>query len=344
MDGNESQIGPVLVSHGGKSQCAIGQIDAFVGGELCPSHACVRDPNVETIQLLALDDASNSAIVNPDPLAGEGVLEHLRRGPPDCGRIEHATDAIAGGRPARCQFSSQDEHVAYDEWHHSVDRRDPADQRLYTNIDATALSPDSDVAGEITGARRLGPRAVDAGGHEIDLACGPPGIGEREAITDHERLQKYFRELEAGVGVSRRFARCLLRREPNPRGVGDTSEHVARRPDLDHARTWLEWTSPELGPAKSISTRQVPAGRQFRSTEMLDHARPRAVIVMRTVDTHAVHTVLDQMLDQAVVNGRLAGHRDHDRDAAVGWHRPEEGMGVRSQEMPPTFQIHRRLI
>ena len=114
MDGNERQVGPILLRHGGKSQCAIGQIDAFVGGELCPSHACVRDPNVETIQFLALDEASDSAIVNPDPFAGAGVLEYLRRGTPDCGRIEHATDAIAGGSPARCQFSSQDEQVAYD--------------------------------------------------------------------------------------------------------------------------------------------------------------------------------------------------------------------------------------
>ena len=116
------------------------------------------------------------------------------------------------------------------------------------------------------------------------------------------------------------------------------------RGDLDHAQTWLERTSTEFGTGQIHQHAPSTAGRQFCSTKMLDHALPCAVSVMRTVDTHAVHTVLDQMLNQAVVNGRLAGHRDHDRDAAVGWHRPEEGMGVRSQEMPPTFQIHRRLI
>src|SRR4030095_5560770 len=87
---------------------------------------------------------------------------------------------------------------------------------------------------------------------------------------------------------------------------------------LDHAGTGLEWTSAELGPGQVHEDATDTTGRQFGSTEMLDHARPCAFIVMRTVDTHAVHTVLDQMLDQAVVNGRLAGHGDHDRDAAVG--------------------------
>ena len=205
-------------------------------------------------------------------------------------------------------------------------------------------SPDSDVAGEITGSRRLGPTAIDADRREIDRACGPSGIGEREAVADHERLQKRFRELEAGIGGVGGLRGALLRREPNPRWLGHTSEHVARRPDLDHAGTGLERTSAELGPGQVHEHATGTTGRQFGSTEMLDHARPCAFVIMRTVDTHAVHTVLDQMLDQAVVDGRLAGHGDHDRDAAVGWHRPEQGVGVRTQKMPPTFQIHRRLV
>ncbi len=109
---DEREIRTVLLGHGGEAQFALGQVDALIGGELCSSHTCVRDSHVEAIRLLSLDEASNPAIVDPDALTGADVFEYLRRRTSDRGRIEHTTDAVAFGRPAGCQFSSQDEQVA----------------------------------------------------------------------------------------------------------------------------------------------------------------------------------------------------------------------------------------
>ena len=75
--GNEVQVRAVLVGHRRKSQLAVGQVDALVGGELRAARAGMRNSNVETIGFLALDDAADPAVVDPDPLAGAGVLEDL---------------------------------------------------------------------------------------------------------------------------------------------------------------------------------------------------------------------------------------------------------------------------
>ncbi len=60
---------------------------------------------------------------------------------------------------------------------------------------------------------------------------------------------------------------------------------------------------------------------------------------MCTVDAHAVHAVLDQVLDERVVVGRLAGHGDHDRDTTIGRNAPEQWLGLLPQELLTCFEI-----
>jgi hypothetical protein len=57
----------------------------------------------------------------------------------------------------------------------------------------------------------------------------------------------------------------------------------------------------------------------FGTTQVLDHARPLVGPVMRAVDPHAVHALLEETVDERVVVGGFARHGDRDGNAAGRW-------------------------
>ena len=199
--------------------------------------------------------------------------------------------------------------------------------------------PKARVVGEVARSRRLGPRAVDTYGDDVDRRAWTGGHrqrrGGRRPRESAETQPGSSRLASAGVG-DWRGASC--EREPYARRTGHASECVARRLDLDDRRTGLERASAQLGPGQVHQHAALPTGRLFGPTEVLDHASPCRVVVMRAVDAHAVHAVLEQVLDQAVIVGGFAGHRDHDRHAAIR-RSPSRASVCALQQSPPGFEI-----
>ena len=120
------------------------------------------------------------------------------------------------------------------------------------------------------------------------------------------------------------------------------SERVARWLDLDDRRTRRERASTQLRPGQVHEYAAFPTGRLFGATEMLEHASPCRFVIMRAVDAHTVHAVLEQVLDQAVVIGGFAGHCDHDRHAAISG--PKQGFSMNMQQSLPCFEIDMILV
>jgi hypothetical protein len=62
------------------------------------------------------------------------------------------------------------------------------------------------------------------------------------------------------------------------------------------------------------------------------------------VDAHAVHAVLDQVMNQRVIVSGLTGHRYHDGDAAIRRNLSEQRLGMIPQESLPRFKVNHRRV
>jgi hypothetical protein len=77
------------------------------------------------------------------------------------------------------------------------------------------------------------------------------------------------------------------------------------------------------------------------TAKVLQHASPRAGVIMCAVDPHAVHPLLQELVDEHIVLCSFAGHRNHDGDAALGGTLTEYGVGVDVEEVPAFSKIDR---
>jgi hypothetical protein len=64
---------------------------------------------------------------------------------------------------------------------------------------------------------------------------------------------------------------------------------------------------------------------------MLYHPRPLHLVIVGTIDAHAVHTLLEKIINEIVVLSRLARHGHHDADHASKGCDSEKGIGMFSQ-------------
>jgi len=61
---------------------------------------------------------------------------------------------------------------------------------------------------------------------------------------------------------------------------------------------------------------------------MLDHPQPRCRVVMGTIDAHAIHAVLEKIVNESIINRRLGWHGDHDPDPALDGGGAQQAVGV----------------
>jgi hypothetical protein len=61
---------------------------------------------------------------------------------------------------------------------------------------------------------------------------------------------------------------------------------------------------------------------------VLDHPQPRRGIVMGAIDAHAVHALVQKVMNKGVVVRRLARHGNHDPGPAPGGRGAQQGFGV----------------
>jgi hypothetical protein len=61
---------------------------------------------------------------------------------------------------------------------------------------------------------------------------------------------------------------------------------------------------------------------------MFDHPQPPRGVVMGTIDAHAVHALLEQVMNEEVIIRSLTRHGDHDPDLAPRGHGPQQGVRV----------------
>jgi len=66
-----------------------------------------------------------------------------------------------------------------------------------------------------------------------------------------------------------------------------------------------------------MTTRHERAQGLFRPAKVMDHLEPIRRRVMGAIDSHAIHAVFQQFMDQSVIFGGLTRHSHHDPDATA---------------------------
>ena len=88
-----------------------------------------------------------------------------------------------------------------------------------------------------------------------------------------------------------------------------------------------------------MTIRQDRPSDLFGPLQVLDHPQPRRGIIMGAIDAHAVHALLEQVMNEQVIVRGLARHGDHDADPAPAGCRTQQGFGVFGEQPLPACEI-----
>jgi hypothetical protein len=192
---------------------------------------------------------------------------------------------------------------------------------------------------DVGGLARLGPASFVVDGDDAQRAGRPAGVVEVHRVATHQAVHPGAGHRQRRVGGRGRGPRRLLGEQPDARRLGDLAERVAARADLDHRRSGFEGTGAHFRPRQVHDDAARAPVPLFGAAQVLDHAPPLGGPVVRAIDAHAVHTLLQQLRHEGVVVGSLARHRDHDGHAAAGRSWPQHGLGVGIEQPLPAGQV-----
>ncbi len=75
--------------------------------------------------------------------------------------------------------------------------------------------------------------------------------------------------------------------------------------------------------------------------QMRHHAGPHLGAIVSAVDPHAIHPLLQQIMNNPVIFSRLGSHGDHDSDVSSRMSRTEQGFSMLFQQMSSFEKINR---
>jgi hypothetical protein len=128
--------------------------------------------------------------------------------------------------------------------------------------------------------------------------------------------------------------------QPNPRGCADSAIDIAVGSNSDHRRTGLKRPGAQLRAGQVDYNPAWSPQRPLGSPQVLDHAQPRRGVITGAIDAHAVHALLEQVLNKKVVFRSLARHGDHDPDSAPTGCGPKQGVSVFGKQLLSLSKIN----
>ncbi len=79
--------------------------------------------------------------------------------------------------------------------------------------------------------------------------------------------------------------------------------------------------------------------RLFCHFQVLDHFQPDIGIIMCAVNPHAIHTLLQQIMNQGVIIRGLTGHGNHVADIPAGVVLSEQRIGMLFKQLLPFGKV-----
>src|SRR5574338_744828 len=101
------------------------------------------------------------------------------------------------------------------------------------------------------------------------------------------------------------------------------------RAPLDNLWSGFHRTSPQLWPGEIHEHLTASARLLSGAARMLDHLLPNLDVVVGAVNTHAIHSIQHQLVNEFIISRRLGWHGDHYSNRTVSWVWTEQFFGVR---------------
>jgi hypothetical protein len=197
---------------------------------------------------------------------------------------------------------------------------------------------------EIGGLHRLRPTTGTSRVSDLQAPPRAARILKRHAVSDLQALQPGPRDGKAGVGARRRRLRRVTVGEPHSRWRCHATEEIPLRADFRHGRARLDGPGPQFGAGQIHQDLAADPDGRLGTPEVLDHPHPPCSVVVRAVDPHAVHALLDEIVHETVVVGGLARHRDHDPNSATMRRSPEELFRLFGEQVVACLEVGSRAV
>ena len=121
-------------------------------------------------------------------------------------------------------------------------------------------------------------------------------LGEVDALLWHRE--------DGGLGASLDH---VFRDQPDATRCDDASHRVTLGTNVNDAWSRLEFAGPELRTCQVHDDAALGIGVHCGGADVVDHAAPHNLIVVRAVDPRKVHAGCEHLLDQHAVVGSLGG-------------------------------------